>query len=334
MKSMKMLLFVLLIIVISVIVFLNSSKKTSNSNKSKITLACVTCVLTAHVWVADTEGLFADNNVDLDIRRFTSGKAALEAMLHEDDIDICTVAQTPVMLNSFNYDNFAIIGSMVTSDDNNKILARKDTGITKPQDLKGKTVAVTYGTSAQYFFNIYLTLNNISPDDLTIVDMPPLDMVEAISNNTVDVICVWEPFILNAQNLLGENSFILPTKGLYREDFYFVAKKDFINNNQDKVENFLRSIVAAETVINAESQKSQEIVASQLNVKTHEINQIWGQFGFNLKLDQIVFISLEDEAEWAINAGWVDHEKMPDYLNLIKEEPLANIDANRVTIIK
>ena len=31
---------------------------------------------------------------------------------------------------------------------------------------------------------------------------------------------------------LGKKAILLSGKGLYREDFYFVAKKDFVKNNQ------------------------------------------------------------------------------------------------------
>ena len=333
MKNVKKHIFVLAVLIIVVVYLSLSSDHPRNVENSKLTLGCVTCILTSHVWVADNKGYFSDNGIDLDIKRFSSGKAALEAMLSGDDIDICTVAQTPVVLNSFIRNDFVILGSMVTSDDNNKILIRKDSGIAEPADLIGKKVAVTKGTTAQYFLNNYFTLNELSSDEITIVDMTPNDMPKALKDHSVDAICVWEPFILLAQGLLGDNAMVLPTKGLYREDFYFVAKKTFIDEKPDAVINFMKAIINAEEDINNNPEYVQDIVSAQLNVDPQQFKSMWKHFDFYLMLDQTIFIALEDEARWAINLGLTDSKEVPNFLEFVYPDLLDIVDKTRVTII-
>ena len=92
----------------------------------EIILGCETSLLTAPVWVAENKGYFQEECLNVKIKGFVSGKASFEAMLNNKDIDICTVAQTPIMLHSFNRNDFVIIAAMVHSDNDVKVLVRQD----------------------------------------------------------------------------------------------------------------------------------------------------------------------------------------------------------------
>jgi len=71
----------------------------------------------------------------LEIRGFGSGKASLAAMIKGDGLDISTVAQTPIMFNSFETDNFAIIATMVTSYSDMKFIVNSESAISSLHDL-------------------------------------------------------------------------------------------------------------------------------------------------------------------------------------------------------
>ena len=65
----------------------------------EITLSCETSLLTAPVWVAENKGYFQQEDLNVNIKEFDSGKASFTAMLDNSDIDISTVAQTPIVLH-------------------------------------------------------------------------------------------------------------------------------------------------------------------------------------------------------------------------------------------
>jgi len=56
---------------------------------------------------------------------------------------------------------------------------------------------------------------------------------DALANNKVDAIVVWEPHCYNARQLLGDQAIRLPSSEIYRETFNFMAMKDFIKNNSE-----------------------------------------------------------------------------------------------------
>jgi ABC-type nitrate/sulfonate/bicarbonate transport system substrate-binding protein len=97
----------------------------------EIILGCETSLLPSTVWVAENKGYFQEEGLNVKIKEFDSGKASFAAMLNNKDIDICTVAQTPIMFHSFNRNDFAIIATMAYSDNDVKVLVRQDKRIIK-----------------------------------------------------------------------------------------------------------------------------------------------------------------------------------------------------------
>ena len=76
----------------------------------KITFGVETSILPSAVWVAENKGYFQEEGLDVEIKEFGSGRTALATMLNEGNLDMVTVAQTPVMFNSFERNDYRCIG--------------------------------------------------------------------------------------------------------------------------------------------------------------------------------------------------------------------------------
>ena len=61
---------------------------------------------------------------------------------------------------------------------------------------------------------------------------------------------------------------------------------------------------------------------------------IWGEFSFQLLLDQTILMSLEDEARWAMREELTDKKKVPNYLDFIYVDALEQVKPETVTIIR
>ncbi len=70
-------------------------------------------------------------------------------------------------------------------------MTRKDSGITKVADLKGKTVAVTKGTDPYFLLLQALKQEGISASDLTIQNLQHADYRTALDNGQVNAWSVW-----------------------------------------------------------------------------------------------------------------------------------------------
>lgn len=304
------------------------------SENDEIILGCETSLLTAPVWVAENEGYFDDAGVSVKIKEFESGKASFTSMLHNNDVHISTVAQTPIMFNSFARNDFAILGAMVSSDNDVKVLVRNGQLIMSVEDLIGKKIGVTKGSTGQFFLDLFLSHGHVLPQLVEVVDFRPSELPQALMDGAVDGICTWEPHIIIAQRMMEEKVFILPSKGIYREDFYFVANKEFIKTNTGKLMKFLSAIKKAEDFILKNKRASMEIVSERLDLEEWLTALTWDVFEFQLKLDQSILLSLEDEARWALKEGYVEEKEIPNYLDFLYIDVLEKLDPEAVTVIR
>ena len=150
----------------------------------------------------------------------------------------------------------------------------------------------------------------------------------------MDAICTWEPHIVNAKRLLGQKALVLPAKGIYREDFYFVASRDFAKDNPETLQRFLRAVEEGEEFIRRNRAEAIGIVSERLKSDKQLTASIWGQFTFQLILDQSILTSLEDEARWAIREKLTKEKEVPNYLNLIHVDALKAVKPEAVTIVR
>lgn len=298
----------------------------------KIVLGTQTIAHNSPVWIAENKGYFQEEGLNVVIREFASGQVALQTMLNTKGINLATAAQTPVIYNSFRRNDYAIISSMVYSDKDMKILARQDRGIKAPENLKGKTVGITTGTSSHFFLGLFLTDHQMEMSDVKMVDRAPARLSEALIQGKVDAIVTWEPHIYQARKILGDKALLFPNQGLYREEVYLIARKDYLKDHTEASKRFLRAIEKGEAFILKNRNEAKKIISKRLKLDIEVVNATWDDFIFRLFLDQSILVSLEDHARWAIINRLTDVEKVPNYLDYIHTEALKAVKPEAVSI--
>lgn len=321
-------------IFLCVITILFTTNLLAKEIKKEIVLACEFSFLTSAFLVAENKEFFKEEGLNVKTKEFDSGRNALAAMLKNKDIDICTAAQTPVVLHSFNRNDFAIIGAMVYSYNDVKVLVRQDRGINEPMDLRGRKVGVTKGSSGHYYLNLLLNYNGLSCSEVEEIDINASELPQALADGRVDAISTWEPHIMNAMKILGEKALLLPWEDIFREDYYFVVHKSFIKDNPETLKMFLKAIEKGEKFIQENKEESITIVSEKLKIDKESTASVWDDFAFQLILDQSIFISLEAEARWAILEGMTEEKEVPNYLGFIYMDALEEIKPEAVTIIR
>ncbi|MBI5583361.1 MAG: ABC transporter substrate-binding protein [Deltaproteobacteria bacterium] len=298
----------------------------------KIVLGAETVAHASPVWIAENKGYFREEGLNVEIKEFASGRTALQTMLNIKGIDLVTAAQTPVVSYSFNRNDYAIIGGMVYSDKDVQLLARQDKGIQVPADLKGRTVGITARSSGHFFLGLFLSYYQMSMADVKTVDLEPDRLVQALIEGQVDAMATWEPHIYQARKSLGDKVRLLPGEGLYREDFYFIARKDYLQDHTETVKRFLRAIEKAEAFIMNNREETLKIVGQRLKIDQEILKATWNNFFFRLFLDQPILTALEDEARWAIRNRLTDATRVPNYLDYIHPEVLKEVKPEAVSL--
>jgi ABC-type nitrate/sulfonate/bicarbonate transport system substrate-binding protein len=105
--------------------------------------------------IADTEGFLRKEGLDATIKEYASGRLALQGML-KGEAEFATVADSPIIVSRFERDDFMLLATIASSDNEPKIVARRDRGIARPADLAGKRIGTQKGSAVHFFLHHFL----------------------------------------------------------------------------------------------------------------------------------------------------------------------------------
>jgi len=84
------------------------------------------------------------------------------------------------------------------------LVGRKDRGIERPLDLKGKRVGTAFRTIAEFHLGRFLELQGLRRGDVTLVDVrAPDDWVDDVVEGKIDAIVIAQPYARAAREALG-----------------------------------------------------------------------------------------------------------------------------------
>jgi ABC-type nitrate/sulfonate/bicarbonate transport system substrate-binding protein len=307
------------------------NKPAGPSEKITIAYSATTDAVLAEV--AQSRGYYREEGLEATARLHPYGKPALEDLL-AGNADFATVAETPVMFAIMNGEKISVIATIQTSEIMNAVLARRDTGIVTPGDLKGKKIAATLGTTSDFFLDAILGVNGISRKDVKIVDLKAETMPDALARGEVDAVSTFVPYVALTQKKLGDSVITFHDKDIYRWTFNVVATQEFIRKNPGKVQKMLRALIKAESFVRNNPAEAQKAVADFSGMELSMVRDIWADTSFAVTLDQPLLIAMEDESRWAINNGLTKARKVPNYLGFIYLDGLKSVKPEAVGILK
>ncbi len=176
--------------------------------------------------------------------KFTSGTEVINAMA-SGSIDISLNGSSPTAAGYsrgvdlqviYVYDNINDAEALVVNDK-----------ITAPQDLKGKTIAVPFGSTTHFHMMFALEQLGISPKEVNVIDMSPPDMVAAWIRGDIDGGFVWDPAL---GKMKGDGHVLLSSGDLSnwgKATFdAMVARKGFTDENPEFTCQWVKMVAAAD----------------------------------------------------------------------------------------
>jgi ABC-type nitrate/sulfonate/bicarbonate transport system substrate-binding protein len=299
----------------------------------KITFAYVPTINAVLTGVAQQQGYYLQEGLEVRPLVHAYGKPALEDLL-AGKADFATVAEMPVMMAIMKGEKISIIATIQTSTKHDVIVARRDRGISTPGDLKGKTIASTFGTRSDFMVEAFLTAQGMAIQDVKKVDLKPGQLQEALENGQVDAVSVFQPYLIQIQKKFGERVISFHAEEIYTSIYNIAAKQEFVRNNPGKVKKLLRALVRAEEFVKQNPVEAQKIVADFSRMDIGLVGEIWPEMNFNVTLHQSLLLALEDESRWAISSGLIGRREIPNYLDFIYFEGLESVKPDAVRILR
>ena len=282
-------------------------------------------------------GYFEQMGLNVTLTEFQGGPQEIAAMA-SGDIDISQIGHGA---HALCIEGQAKIFHLDCTSLADAVVANTDKGINSIADLKGKTIAVSSGTSAEIILNLALASAGLTQDDVTLVEMDANGMVSAMVSGGVDACATWSPSTMTIANALGDKALTLATNNDYVDQVTFpssfITTEKFANENHDVLVRFSRALLMAQDYRADNIEEVAKWVAKQCKADEQtmldcvgEGNWLTGEFVATGLEDGTVKSYYENQQKVFIDAGRITEEvPVEDYVmfDVMEEAVAANYGA-------
>ena len=298
-----------------------------------LSIAVVAQPVAALVHVADEKGFFREEGVEVALSAFDLGRDALDNAL-AGGADLATVYDLPVARQLNAGEDLAILATLHRSVSGHAVLARRERGIARPEDLRGKRIGVTKGISTDYFLATFLTSAGIPRTAVREVPLEPAAYEQALLGGGLDALVVFNPHTYKLRAALGAEQSVLFRSDLYLETSVLVGRRARVAEKREAVLRALRALVRAEDFIRDHEEESLRIVAARLAGKFPEntVREGWGVFRAEARLDNLLLTQLIQQGHW-LRENNGRHAALPDFERALAVDYLAAVRPRAVTVL-
>jgi ABC-type nitrate/sulfonate/bicarbonate transport system substrate-binding protein len=265
------------------------------------------------------------------MKDYDTGAMAVDA-LFADTADVATAAEFVMVRRSFDHRDLRTFGQIANARTMG-IVARKDHGIEKPSDLKGKRIGLPRGSSSEFLLGRFLEREGIPLSGVQMVDLAPLPAKEALVSGSVDAAALWEPNVSMMQERLGKNAVSMPIQG--RDDVYYllITTEAFLRRSPAATDKMLRALIDAGDFADKHPEEAQRIIDAKLKLRPGDARLALVKSTLKVRLDQALLPLMEAEAQWMIRNNLTTKKEMPNYLDMIDLKPLGVVKPEAVGVI-
>jgi NitT/TauT family transport system substrate-binding protein len=273
-------------------------------------LAQSTPMLWPQTRIATGSGLWEKHGLAVSGTLFATGREAMQALLG-GQADVAEVAPTPLVLAAFA-DQPVRAFAVVARWSKWRVLARTDSNIASPADLKGKKIGIAVGTSSDLAFSYFLETHGLNKSNVEIVNVSPPDMIPALDSGSVDAINIWQPFTYEAEIRLGSRVKAMPYT--FTNNYLLLTTNDVATKNPELLRRTLAVMKDADPAMAGTRDKAVEWTAKAAGMKPETLKAVWSEMEFGTTApDARVLEEMQQFATFAVKNKMVrEGSKTPD----------------------
>jgi ABC-type nitrate/sulfonate/bicarbonate transport system substrate-binding protein len=205
-------------------------------------------------------------------------------------------------------------------------------GIKTPQDLIGKKIAITAGSTGRIFFDRYLAAAKIPTNKVTVVNLDQPTMIAAISRGDIDAFFSFEPAGQQAFAATNGEVHVLANAEDYHQDFAMLGTwSRIIEQKPAMVRKVLAAIVRGEAFAKAHPDVAQQYYVEHFKQNPKTVKYTASLIDLEIKFDPLF-------EKWTkITGEFMESEKQIknfDFDKLVDTAPLKAVDPKLVTIAR
>lgn len=212
--------------------------------------------------------------------------------------DLAGNAETQALRQSVRHPDLRII--LTVTEGMYRVVARKSSGIQDLRDLKGKRIATSPDTSAEFYLFKMLERVGLKPSDVTIVSLNTPKGANVLLDGSADAIAFWEPEPERVRQALGGDATEFNEFGVYREIYNLNATAATLADpaKRKQVVTYVRSLISACHEASYQPAHTQAVVAKNSGHDIKNIEASWHHHRFPCALPTDLLDVLVDEEKW------------------------------------
>jgi NitT/TauT family transport system substrate-binding protein len=280
-------------------------------------------------YVAEALGLYKKHGVDAELKLFSRGGEALDALM-AGEMHATSNAEYPNIIAIDKNPEVIIVGLSCVAPHTMKLTARAE--IEKPQDFIGKKIGSSLGSVTDYCFDKYFEKNGIDKSKVTYVNVAAPESVPLLDKGDITAFFFWEPWPSKAVEVSGSKVRILGSSaqlGVYASKLFIAVPKSYAEKNPETIKGFLKALTEAGEYLHQNPQEAYKLVSKKIPTLTPEtIAKMAVDFTHRPRFLKEDLKNLDDVATWVTGKGKV--KKVPDWKEAVDTKYLKAVNPQAV----
>lgn len=301
-----------------------------DEERRSLTIAAVRQPATSLLFVADASGCLREERLDVVEHTHELGREAIVELL-DGKVDVAIAYETPVLRRYRDDPRLRVLSTLHSSTRNTRVVARRDRGVARIADLRGRRLGAATGTNAEFFVEHLLTFAGLSRADVAVVDVEPSAAVEGLARGELDAAVLSDPHAERARRALGGAAVEL-VSDLYAEFSLLSTRADVVESRRDALLALLRGLACAERWLVERPAEAYAAVRARFPERTDaELRVALDRVRRGVGLDEVLMSVLEREARWMY--GHDTTRRPVRVADLVDASLLAEVEPSAVNVL-
>lgn len=193
-----------------------------------------TLAVDGQIWLGEHMGTFTKEGLAMEYTQFTTGLELFQAMIG-GSIDMLATGAVISNFPARGQGRAFLINDVEFATA--QLWVNPGAGVSSFEDLKGKKISTTRGTTAHVFLDRALRANKVTPDkDVEIVNQRMSEAVTSFISGAVPAVALWVPFNIQVRKNLPDAKMLVDASEYYPEAAIvggWAANNDYVESNKE-----------------------------------------------------------------------------------------------------
>jgi len=243
------------------------------ADKIKMTMGWQPTMNGARFFLAEAQGLFEKEGLDVNLIRFNAGPPFFAAF-QSGSIDVGFIGIPPAVTAIAQGIAVKVVAIENEAGGAEGLVARKDSGIRSLKDLRGKKVATRRGSSAYSALLAGLSTVGMTQADIQLIDLDVSALIPAFDKGDIHAAWYWEPWmgLLKRRDgvlIVTDRDIKMPV------GIVWVARSQWLQGNAEAMQRLLRVLDIAAVRIREQPREAAVLVAKKLELTEEHVYEVF-----------------------------------------------------------